>query len=322
MKEHITCDGFSLQKEPRVYITSLPGKWLLRHSTPSWRLEDPIKGFQRIVSEERVRKIAVAVLDQRRNFPNAIILATDLEELLEENGTITLPSKVKFLVVDGQHRLWAQKFSDYEANYACLIHMGLNEKEMAKLFLEINDNQKRVPSSLRWDLVRLVRPDDDPYAIAAADLVAQLNSEPESPLHQRIDQTGEQPELRLKQGSLAPEIKSLVSMKLPGLKPLSLEGQYEVLLRYLAAIRGADLDGWREGNSPFCKARVLRTLLKLLPLIIKNIDKPAEKTKPAEFQKYLSKIDISSLSDEEIKSAQGSAGMREIYVLLKNQMGL
>ena len=170
--------------------------------------------------------------------------------------------------------------------------------------------------------MRLVRPDDDPYAIAAADLVAQLNSEKESPLYQRIDQTGEQPELRLKQGSLAPEIKSLVSMKPPGLKALSLEGQYEVLVRYLAAIRGTDLDGWREGESPFCKARVLRTLIKLLPPIIKKIGKPAEKVTATEFQKCLSRIDLDSLSDDEIKAAQGSAGMKEIYTLLKNQMEL
>ena len=86
-------------------------------------------------------------------FPNAITLATDLKDFKSSDQGIVLPKKVKFLVVDGQHRLWAQTFSEVDGQYACIIHLRKTEKEMAELFLEINDNQRRVPSSLRWDLV-------------------------------------------------------------------------------------------------------------------------------------------------------------------------
>ena len=183
-------EGFILQKSPPIYVVSISGKWLLRHSTPSWRIDDPEKGFQRVVKQERAQQIAWTVLDQRRSFPNAVILATDFQSLNEADGKFELPEQIRFLVVDGQHRIWAQKYSEYEANYACMIHFGLTEIKMAKLFLEINDNQKRVPSSLRWDLVRLVRPDDDPHAIAASEMVYSLASNDESPLYQRIDLTG------------------------------------------------------------------------------------------------------------------------------------
>ena len=72
--------GIVLGRDPYVYATALPGRWLLEHSTPSWRIRDPHRGFQRIVKERRAREIARTVLDMGRAFPNAITLATDVEE--------------------------------------------------------------------------------------------------------------------------------------------------------------------------------------------------------------------------------------------------
>lgn len=312
--------GFQLQNSPRILVASVPGKWLLQHSTPSWRVEDPIKGFQRVVREERAQAIAWSVLDQHRSFPNAVVLATDVARFSVSNGKISLPNSARFLVVDGQHRIWAQHYSDFEADYACMIHLGLTEVEMAKLFLEINDNQKRVPSSLRWDLVRLVRPDDDPYAIAAAELVFDLASNEESPLFQRIDLTGEQGEKDLKQGSIAPELKSLVSSKRGGLKSADIEDVYDGLVRYLEALRSVDSKGWRDGNTPFLKARVMRALLRLLPDVLAAIEKDIGSAKVEDYKSVISDINRSSLSDEQIRAHQGSAGIKQIYEMLRMQI--
>lgn len=320
MSRHITVKGIEVQRKPLVLSAVIPGPWLLQHCTPRWRKEDPKKGFQRVVKEERARKIAIDVLDQHRTFPNAIVLSTDLLEFEEDKGRISIPNDSRFLVVDGQHRLWAQNYSTYEAPYPCIIHMGLTEVEMARLFLEINDNQKRVPSSLRWDLVRLVRPEDDEHAIRATELVYALATEKTSPLYQRIDLTGEQKEIKLKQGSVAPEIKTLVSQKDSALRKLDHNDQYETLLRYLTALRSVDPDGWREADSPLYEARVLRVLLRLLPLIIQDIHQSPLKIETVLYLKYLQKIKMSSLSKEAIRAAQGSAGMKEIYEVLKQQM--
>ncbi|MGI0016475.1 MAG: DGQHR domain-containing protein, partial [Nitrososphaera sp.] len=207
----LSVPGLLLQE--KVYMAIVEGRWLLKHSTPVWRLKKPEKGFQRIVKRERAEQIAAAVLDHRRTFPNAIILATKTQNLEVTDCRLRLDGKLKFLVVDGQHRLWAQKYSTFHASYACIIHCGLSLIEMAKLFLEINDNQKRVPSSLRWDLVRLVRPEDDQAAIAAVDLVYELTNSEESPLYQRVDLTGEAPDKTVNQGSLAPALKSIISRR-------------------------------------------------------------------------------------------------------------
>lgn len=308
----IEVPGFLLQDSPRIYVAAISGAWLLQRTTPSWRINDPEKGFQRIVREKRAREIALAVLDQQRTFPNAIVLATDRPELDVTNGTLLIPSSTKFLVVDGQHRLWAQKFSSYKAQYPCIIHTDLSEVEMAHLFLEINDNQKRVPSSLRWDLVRLVRPEDDPAAIAAADMVFLLATEEQSPLFQRVDLTGEQSEITLKQGSLAPGLKSLLTKRSP-LFDSSFDQQYQVVTQYFIAVREIDRDRWGKKDSPFYRARVLRALLRLLPDLIRSIGQDPTTLMYHHFLPLLNKIDEASLHSDIIIAAQGSAGIKAIY---------
>ena len=311
--------GFQLQESPRIYVAAIPGRWLLARTTPSWRTRDPVKGFQRVVRESRAREIALAVLSQQRTFPNSIVLATDRHHFDVRAATLMMPADVRFLVVDGQHRLWAQRFSDFEAEYSCVIHTDLSEVEMARLFLEINDNQKTVPSSLRWDLVRLVRPADDPDAIAAADMVLLFATEVSSPLYQRIDLTGEQWEISLKQGSLAPALKLLLSKRSP-LSDLSLDQLYQVVTHYLIAIREIDRDRWGRKESPFYRARVLRALLRLLPDIVSSIGRDATTLTETDFRPYLQRIDETSLDPDVIRAAQGSAGMKAIYDQIRAQV--
>ena len=270
-----------------------------------------------MVSERRAREIALSVLDQGRTFPNAIVLATNNKCVDIRTGQISVPDDAMFLIVDGQHRLWAQRFSQYQAPYACLIHAGLSIEEMADLFLEINDNQKRVPSSLRWDLVRLVRPEDDPEAIAASEIVYMLATEDDSPFFQRIDLTGEQSELQIKQGSLAPEFKSLLSRRSP-LRDLNFQQQYDIILEYSLAIREIDTDNWGTAASVFFKARVLRAMFRLLSDIVRDLE-VADLTY-IEMMPYLERINEKELNPELIRSVQGSAGIRAIYLSIKSQV--
>ncbi|MHA2061779.1 MAG: hypothetical protein ACW963_05770, partial [Candidatus Sifarchaeia archaeon] len=196
---------------------------------------------------------------------------------------------------------------------------GLSEVDMARLFVEINDNQKRVPSSLRWDLVRLVRPEDDPLGIAASEMVYLLATDEEGPFFQRIDLTGEQSEIQLKQGSLAPDIKRLLSKRSP-IQDLSFEQQHEVITQYSIAISELDRDRWGTKDSTFYKARVLRALLRLLPDLVRAIKKSPERLIYSDFVPFLSKIDESSLDPEAIRAAQGHAGIKAIYDQIHQQV--
>ncbi|QBX64046.1 DGQHR domain-containing protein [Dehalococcoides mccartyi] len=318
----ITIKGFQIQDEPKMYLATIPGDWLIEHADPRWRVNDPIAGFQRIINQERAKCIAVAVLDLHRTFPNAIVLATDKLSFNKTDLQLEIPSDTRFFVVDGQHRLWAQKYSDYIGHYPCVIHMGLTEVDMAKLFLEINDNQKRVPSSLRWDLIRLVRPEDDPNALATTEIVYQLAMEKDSPLYQRIDLTGENSGITLKQGSIAPEIKSLLSSHFK-LSKFGYDPFDYILGQYLLAMKELDKDNWMQGKSVFYQARILRALLRLLPDIFRIITREYGDTyeiSVVDFIKYLEKIDKDSLSPENIRSMQAGGGIKAICDIIRKQI--
>jgi DGQHR domain-containing protein len=312
-------EGTILQDAPRIYLASIPGKWLLKNTTPSWRIKDPEKGFQRTVTERRAREIASAVLDQRRTFPNAIVLATDSDAISHSDVNIIVPDKIRFLIVDGQNRLWAQRYSKYEAAYGCVIHVGLSESQMAAIFVEINDNQKRVPSSLRWDLVRLVRPETDPGGVRASELIESLNTERESPLMQRIDMTGELAELSIKQGSLAPEVKKLVNKK-GGIGDEGYDVQLQVLMNLFAAVREKDPDGWRTGQGNLYRARVFRALLQLFPRMIKGSAKHCKDISARDLFKFIDRIALSKLSDDQVRSAHGNAGIAAIRKTIESHL--
>ncbi|HQZ14358.1 MAG TPA: DGQHR domain-containing protein [Acidimicrobiia bacterium] len=316
----ITFPCVTAQDSPQILTAIIPGPWLLGQTTPTWRIKDPKLGFQRMVNEDRAKAIAVAVLDQQRTFPNAIVLATDINVNKPSQSKVTLPNNVRFLVVDGQHRLWAQNFSTFEAPYICVIHFGLKEREMAELFIEINDNQKRVPSSLRWDLFRLVRPGDEPNAVRTADLVYDLASSKKSALYQRIDLTGEQPKIDLKQGSVAPAINSLISSSKSPLHDIGYDVQLKVLMDYVAAMKECDPDAWNSGDSPLYSARVFRAALRLLPELINALKKPPSNCIASDYYNYLRKIDLNSLDSNEIKAQQGSAGIKAIYLTIQAQV--
>lgn len=322
MAKHIlTVPALQVQESPRVLTAVIQGSWLLEHSTPTWRIKKPIEGFQRMVNESRAQDIASAVLDQRRTFPNAIVLATNAKVVAEpEGGRMALPEDSRFLIVDGQHRLWAQHFSSYDAPYICVIHFGLKEKEMATLFLEINANQKRVPASLRWDLFRLTRPDDDPDEVRTADLVFDLASTRGSSLYQRIDMTGEQPKITLKQASVAPAIKSAVAGRRAPLRELGYDAQYRVISEYVAAMRECNADAWDDGSSPLYGARVFRATMQLMPDIVERAKTPVTNATTATFFKFLKKIKLESLNSEVIKASQGTAGINAIYKTIGEQI--
>lgn len=258
-------------------------------------------------------------------FPNAITLATTAKSFELNQCSLRLPPRAKFLVVDGQHRLWAQHYSKIEGTYPCIIHMNRTEQDMASLFLEINDNQKKVPSSLRWDLVRLVR-DDDQATIMTADIVFELATRKDSPFYSAgalysaagIDLTGERKEIIIKQGSLAPEIKTLIGRNIRLKGSTDLEEYIGLLIHFFVAIRSLDPDGWGSANSTFYKARVLRALIRVLSDIL--VETPMHKLTAERLRAMLLKIDQSTLSEEAVRKAQGSAGVQDLYKQMKLQV--
>ncbi len=312
-----------LRTDPDIYLTALPGKWLLDHATPSWRIKKPKKGFQRIVNKTRAKAIAHTVLDESRAFPNAIVLATTAKTFKQVSNCLMLPQTSKFLVVDGQHRLYAQEYSEVEGLYPCVIHMNRSEAQMAELFLEINATQRRVPSSLRWDLYRLARRSEDQATVMTSDIVYALATEDESPFaaERQIDLTGEDTERRsltIRQGSLAPEIRTLLKRHLKRIPDTGFDDYLALFVRFFTAIRSLNPDEWDDAKSPFFRARVLRAMIRVLDKMMQ--DRPIETLTTRALRKMFKQIKPETLSDEAVRRAQGTAGVRDLYKEIAKQV--
>ena len=144
--------GIVLHRNPDVYLTALPGPWLLDHSTPSWRIDDPQKGFQRIVKDQRAKEIARTVLDTHRSFPNAITLATTAKSFAVVDNMLELPSKAKFLVVDGQHRLLGAALVDHSIQLPVVLLPHASWVDQVFQFVLINEAARKVDTSLLTDI--------------------------------------------------------------------------------------------------------------------------------------------------------------------------
>jgi DNA sulfur modification protein DndB len=318
----IKVSGFSYNNDPKVFVAKISGKWILEHSRPSWRIDDPMEGFQRIVDQKRARIIASQVLDSGRSFPNAIIISCkDNPVTSEDSGTLSIKDESDFLIIDGQHRLYAQNFSNFNADFVCIIHVSLSEEDMARLFIEINDNQKRVPSSLRWDLIRLTKDDVDLPERRAVDIIYELVMvDRSSPVYQKVDLTGENNEITLKQGSLAPDISTLLKKKGHFRDLETYEKQKSLLLTYFTALKQWDEKGWHEGTSLFAQNRGLRVAIQLVNTFIEKIDHKDVVNDPTLFSEFLLRLNKEDLTLERIKALQGGAGMNEIKKMIEKQL--
>jgi len=157
------------------------------------------KYYQRLVEEGRLSRIG-KFLDDGGFFANAIIIAFGEEPRFTEFAEVrkagpSWPRGLKFgwlsfpaafrscWIVDGQHRLYGISRSQVaDLLVPCVALKEMSAEEQAQMFLDINKNQKPVPSDLVWDLEGEMRPNKPEGIISRA--VKELNRQ--GPLASRI----------------------------------------------------------------------------------------------------------------------------------------
>lgn len=170
-----------------------------RRSTP----EDLAGSYQRMLRKSRLRKIS-SFITGGGYFPNNIILnfteKPTFRPFPKEKqagdvlfGILELPRQyASAWIIDGQHRLYG--YADNErratATVPVLAFDSLDVREQAKLFVEVNKEQKAVSSNLLWDLYPDIYHDseDEEHQLlrTISSTVKKLNSDSDSPLHDHI----------------------------------------------------------------------------------------------------------------------------------------
>ena len=162
--------------------------------------------YQRIIKKSRLQGVR-SFVNNGGYFPNSIIISIDtggkglkfeqsptkVENAISKLGVLFLPKKYRSAyIIDGQHRLYGYSDSKYASTNTIPVvaFVDLDRNEQIKLFMDINENQKAVPKSLRvtlnadmlWDSKDL----NEQRQALRSKIAQMLGEESTSPLFNRI----------------------------------------------------------------------------------------------------------------------------------------
>lgn len=162
--------------------------------------------YQRLIKKNRLVAVQKFVGDGGY-FPNSLIISIDtkgkdvkfdlsptkVEGCISKLGILYLPKKYRSAyIIDGQHRLYGYSGSKYASTNSIPVvaFVDLDRQEQIKTFMDINENQKAVPKTLRVTLNADMLWDSEDYnerRQALRSKIAQMLAENEtSPLLGRI----------------------------------------------------------------------------------------------------------------------------------------
>lgn len=197
------------------FITKIAAKKLDEISTSSvlrYTKDGTLEGNQRKLDVSRLKSIAKFIISDEMCFPTSILVAgninTDSGHIIEDERErwtvrsldqhdlyeIVIPDGRKSaLIIDGQHRLNAFRYSNEECGnieLICSIFLDLPTPYQAYLFATVNGNQKKVDKSLALELFGYDvenEPENtwSPEKLAVF-LSRKLNFTEDSPLFQKI----------------------------------------------------------------------------------------------------------------------------------------
>lgn len=162
--------------------------------------------YQRIIKKKRLQDVR-SFINNGGYFPNSIIISIDtagkgllfdlsptkVDGTISKIGVLHIPKMYRSAyIIDGQHRLYGYSDSDYASTNTIPVvaFVDLDRTEQIKLFMDINENQKAVPKSLRVTLNADMLWESDDFGErrqAMRSKIAQmLGEEPTSPLRSRV----------------------------------------------------------------------------------------------------------------------------------------
>lgn len=162
--------------------------------------------YQRVIKKKRLQDVR-GFINNGGYFPNSIIIsidtngkgltfdqsATRVDSTISRIGVLHIPKRYRSAyIIDGQHRLYGYSDSMYASSNTIPVvaFVDLERTEQIKLFMDINENQKAVPKSLRVTLnadMLWESTDFGEQRQALRSKIAQmLGEESTSPLHSRV----------------------------------------------------------------------------------------------------------------------------------------
>lgn len=295
--------------------------------------DDEVGAVQRPLSVRRINDIKTYILDGNTFFNSFILNWTDENFIPSFNSSneIVVPLiKGSAQVIDGQHRLAGLEqaidsdSSIGERDILVTLCLSLTTKQAAKIFLNINTEQRPVPKSLIFDLFGEVVDDESHATNRATDLARDLNEDAESPLYKLIKFPGSP------RGQGYIELSTFVSATKDHLKPPSgtfytyklrnLDNQKQAIWNFFKSIRDyySNAKLWDGTKNPFIKAAGFNGAMDFFfdSLIKRCAEKSSFSVKT---MKELIALDTEGLITwDELKGQDGKTARKRIRDLLES----
>ena len=247
------------------------------------KIERSDSAFQRDLSRAKVAAIKnfYETAQSQPPIPGTVLLFTaerlhfDPIKGFDNVGNLEEP-RSKYLIIDGQHRLAALHFFRKERaadartlHVPCIIFDGKSEDFATEMFVIINSTPTRINKSHLVDLYEKVSW-SAPDKRVAAQVVAMLYVEADSPLRYRINRLGgrSQREKWILQAELFNEIHRWVSADWKKLQKQAtsrtlINRLYQVVRDFLKAAEKVWGEAWGNGNYMITKPVTIKAMLRV-----------------------------------------------------------
>jgi DGQHR domain-containing protein len=174
------------------FLFSMPASTLWRLTQINRRSEDKDEGYQRALSNARVRNIAKYV-QSGGMLAGCIVVSFDVGSFDKSAKKLRLPDRDNIgWIIDGQHRLaGAHEASSKgsELTLPVIGFLGLSLERQVELFITINREARGVPASLYIDLLKDLPKQKTERELTderIADIARTLDRDELSPFNQKI----------------------------------------------------------------------------------------------------------------------------------------
>ena len=254
------------------YLFSAPAKVLYEFLEINQRDPDKDEGYQRTLSQARVRSVSSFVNGGHALAP-AIVVALKDAKFDNEKGELVIPQNSDSgWVIDGQHRLVGAWEASVDVDLAVVAFLGLDVEKQIFQFVTINQTAKGVPKSLYYDLLKHLPPSKKPADVArdkAVDIGTQLKRDEDSPFYNRITvnppQAGRSISLTNFVRKLAPLIQTNPDKSV--ISPFSLPEQAKIIDNYFRGLREHDPTLFGNSSSVVFRTVGFGGLLNGLPVL-------------------------------------------------------
>lgn len=150
------------------YLSAMKPADLLRIAYVYRRSKMETMAYQRIVKQKKIESMTAFIKKPKASLPNNIIITIDPEltdEVHYDGRILTIPGRYcSAWIIDGQHRLYGfarTKYADDETadkfEIPVVILENLRTKSQTAMFVDINNNQKKIDPTLLADLTTVLQ---------------------------------------------------------------------------------------------------------------------------------------------------------------------